>query len=102
MSTLSDPARFARTAIGGSMIGSAALLLGASLAWPAIKSNEAAQIAVIAQHPGRYYLCTILILASSMLLARIRIEIGRAGVWTPVTSGRRMPASAGKRKQCSG
>ena len=79
MSILSDPARFARTAIGGSMIGSAALLLGASLAWPAIKSNEAAQIAVISQHPGRYYLCTILILASSMLLVPALIGLMRMG-----------------------
>jgi hypothetical protein len=77
MSTLSDPARFARTAIGGSMIGSAALMLGASLGWPAIKSSEAAQIAVIAQHPGRYYLCTILILASSMLLVPALIGLMR-------------------------
>jgi hypothetical protein len=68
MSTLSDPARFARTALGGSMIGAAVLMLGASLAWPAIKSDEAAQLTVIAQHPSRYYLCTILILGSSMLL----------------------------------
>src|SRR4051794_13710662 len=79
MSTLSDPARFARTAIGGSMIGSATLLLGASLAWPAIKSDEAAQIAVIAQHPGRYYPCTILILASSMLLVPALIGLMRMG-----------------------
>jgi hypothetical protein len=50
------------------MIGSGVLLLAASLASPAIKTDEAAQIAVIAQHPTRYYLFTILILASSMLL----------------------------------
>lgn len=77
MSTLSDPARFARTAIGSSMIGAAVLLLGASVASPAIKSDEAAQIAVIAHHPTRYYLFTILILASSMLLVPALIGLMR-------------------------
>ena len=68
MSNLSDSHRFNRAAAGASMIGSALLLLGASLAWPSIKSDEAAQIAVIVAHPSRYYLATVLILASSMLL----------------------------------
>jgi hypothetical protein len=77
VSTLSDPARFARYTLGGSMIGSALLLLGASVASPAIKSNEAAQIAVIAQHPARYYLFTILILGSSMLLVPALIGLMR-------------------------
>jgi hypothetical protein len=77
MSTLADPARFARTAIGGSMIGSGLLMLGASLASPAIKSNEAAQIAVIAAHPTRYYLFTILLLGSSMLLVPAIIGLMR-------------------------
>ncbi len=77
MSTLSDPGRFARTAIGGSMIGSALLMLGASVASPAIKSDEAAQLAVIVQHPTRYYLFTILILASSMLFVPALIGLMR-------------------------
>jgi hypothetical protein len=77
MSTLSNPARFARNAIGGSMIGTGLLMLGASLASPAIKTNEAAQIAVIAQHPARYYLFTILILGSSMLLIPALIGLMR-------------------------
>jgi hypothetical protein len=77
MSTLSDPERFARYALGGSMIGSALLMLGASVASPAIKSNETAQIAVIAQHPARYYLFTILILGSSMLLVPALIGLMR-------------------------
>src|SRR5689334_4715795 len=77
MSTFSDPARFTRTALGGSMIGTAVLMLGASLAWPAIKSDEAAQISVIAQHPSRYYLCTILIVASSMLFVPAVIGLMR-------------------------
>jgi hypothetical protein len=77
MSTLSDPARFNRTVLGGSMIGAALTMLGASLVWPAIKSDEAAQLAVIAQHPARYYLCTILILASSMLLVPAIIGLMR-------------------------
>jgi hypothetical protein len=79
MSTLSDPVRFARTAIGGSMIGAALLMLGASLASPAIKSDEAAQLAVIAQHPTRYYLFTIMILGSSMLLVPAVIGLMRMG-----------------------
>jgi uncharacterized protein DUF4386 len=77
MSTLSDPARFNRTVLGGSMIGAALTMLGASLFWPAIKSDESAQIAAIAQHPARYYLCTILILASSMLLVPAIIGLMR-------------------------
>jgi hypothetical protein len=77
MSTLSDPVRFARTAIGGSMIGTGLLMLGGSLASPAIKSNEAAQIAVIAAHPTRYYLFTVLILGSSMLLVPALIGLMR-------------------------
>jgi hypothetical protein len=77
MSTLSDPVRFARTAVGGSMIGAGLLMLGASLAAPAIKSTEAAQIAVIAGHPTRYYLFTILILGSSMLLVPALIGLMR-------------------------
>jgi hypothetical protein len=77
MSTLSDPVRFARSAVGGSMIGTGLLMLGASLASPAIKSNEAAQIAVIAAHPTRYYLFTILILGSSMLLVPALIGLMR-------------------------
>jgi len=77
MSTLSDPARFNRTVFGGSMIGAALLMLGASLVWPAIKSDESAQLTVIAQHPARYYLCTILILASSMLLVPAIIGLMR-------------------------
>src|SRR4051812_547291 len=77
MSTLSDPVRFARTAVGGSMIGAGLLMLGASLAAPAIKSTEATQIAVIAAHPTRYYLFTILILGSSMLLVPALIGLMR-------------------------
>jgi hypothetical protein len=79
MSTLSDPARFTRTALGASMIGAAVLMLGASLAWPTIKSDDAAQLAVIAQHPARYYLCTMLILGSSMLLVPALIGLMRMG-----------------------
>src|SRR5690242_1244713 len=77
MSTLSDPARFKRVALGGSMIGTAVLGLGAALVWPAMKTDEAAQIAVIAQHPSRFYLCTILILGSSMLLVPALIGLMR-------------------------
>ncbi|HKN95213.1 MAG TPA: DUF4386 family protein [Thermoleophilaceae bacterium] len=77
MSTLSDPTRFTRTALGGSMIGSGVLGLAAAVVWPAMKSDDAAQLAVIAQHPSRFYLCTILILASSMLLVPALIGLMR-------------------------
>jgi hypothetical protein len=77
MSTLSDPVRFARTAIGGSMIGAAVLMLAASIVTPAIKSQEAAQLAVIAQHPTRYYLFTLLILGSSILFVPALIGLMR-------------------------
>jgi len=79
MSTLSDPARFTRVSVAGSMIGAAVLMLGAAIAAPAIKSDEAAQIAVIAQHPARYYLFTILILGSSMLFVPALIGLMRLG-----------------------
>jgi hypothetical protein len=50
------------------MIGAGVLMLASALFWPPIKSNEAAQLAVIAGHPARYYLSTVLILGGSMLL----------------------------------
>jgi hypothetical protein len=77
MSTFSDPARFAKVALGGSMIGSGVLGLAAALVWPVIKSDDAAQLGVIAQHPSRFYLCTVLILASSMLLVPALIGLMR-------------------------
>ena len=77
MSTLADPGRFARVMFGGSMIGAALFMLGSSLAWPPIKSDDAAQLAVIAQHPTRFYLCTILILVSSMLFVPALIGLMR-------------------------
>lgn len=79
MSTLSDPDRFTRVALAASMIGAGVLMIASAIVMPAIKSDEAAQIAVIAQHPARYYLFTILILGSSMLLVPALIGLMRLG-----------------------
>jgi hypothetical protein len=60
--------QFSKTAVGLGLIGAPVLTLIASIISPAIKSDEAAQLAVIAHHPARYYAFTILTLAGIMLL----------------------------------
>jgi len=47
---------FSKIVVGVSLIGAPLLTLVSTLVSPAIKSDEAAQIAVIAAHPARYYL----------------------------------------------
>lgn len=60
--------QFSKTAAGVGLIGAPLLTLIASVASPAIKSDETAQLAVIAHHPARYYAFAIFTLAGIMLL----------------------------------
>jgi hypothetical protein len=60
--------QFSRTAVGVGLIGAPLLTLVASIASPAIKSDNAAQVAVIADHPARYYAFTMFTLAGIILL----------------------------------
>jgi hypothetical protein len=60
--------QFSRTAVGVGLIGAPLLTLVASIASPAIKSDDAAQVAVIAAHPARYYAFTMFTLAGIVLL----------------------------------
>jgi hypothetical protein len=46
---------FSKIAVGVSLIAAPLLTLVSAVVSPAIKSDEAAQIAVIAQHPARFY-----------------------------------------------
>jgi hypothetical protein len=59
---------FSRTAVGIGLIGAPLLTLVSSIASPAIKSDNADQLAVIAQHPDRYYLFSIFAFAGIALL----------------------------------
>jgi hypothetical protein len=60
--------QFSTTAIGIGLIGAPLLTLISSLASPAIKSDAAGQIAVITQHPDRYYVFSVLAFAGIALL----------------------------------
>ncbi len=60
--------QFTRTAVGVGLIGAPVLTLIGSLASPAIKSDGAAQLAVINAHPARYYAFTIFTWAGIALL----------------------------------
>jgi hypothetical protein len=65
---LSNPNQFEK-ALAGACLVLAPLFLVASAAFsPAIKSDEGAQLAVIAQHPDRFYLSGALGLVSAVLL----------------------------------
>jgi hypothetical protein len=60
--------QFSRTAVGVGLIGAPLLTLAGSIASPAIKSDNAAQLEVIAQHPARYYAFTVFTFAGIALL----------------------------------
>jgi len=64
---LSDPHHFRRLA-GASLVLAPLLLLASSAVSPALKSDEGAQLAVIARHPDRFYLFSILGLVSAIVL----------------------------------
>jgi hypothetical protein len=65
---LSNPHHFERMLAGACLVLAPLLLLASSAVSPAIKSDEGAQLAVIARHPDRFYLFSVLGLASSVLL----------------------------------
>jgi hypothetical protein len=65
--TLSDPRTFRRLA-GASLVLAPLLLLASSTVSPALKSDEGAQLAVIARHPDRFYLFSMLGLISAIVL----------------------------------
>jgi hypothetical protein len=65
---LSKPHHFERTLAGACLVLAPLLLLASSAVSPAIKSDEGAQLAVIAQHPDRFYLFSLLGLVSAVLL----------------------------------
>jgi hypothetical protein len=55
-------------AIALSLIACPLFLLASALVSPAIKSDEGAQLTVVAQHPDRWYVSTILMLVGSILI----------------------------------
>ena len=65
---LSDAHHLPKTVAGLSLILAPLLLLGSAVALPGSKSDEGAQLAVIAQHPDRYYLFCLLGLVGTALL----------------------------------
>src|SRR3954452_23114162 len=81
--------QFSRTAVGVGLIGAPLLTLVASIASPAIKSDDSAQLAVIAAHPARYYVFTIFTLAGIVLLVPALLGLmemarERAAAWANV------------------
>lgn len=64
---LSDPHHFSRLA-GASLVLAPLLLLASSAVAPALKSDEGAQLTVIARHPDRFYLFSVLGLVSAIVL----------------------------------
>jgi hypothetical protein len=68
MSNVSDHRGFTRKALGSCLILAPLFLLLSAVVMPAIKSDETAQLDVIARHPDRYYLFTVFILVGGMLL----------------------------------
>ena len=60
--------RLPMTVAGLCLILAPLLSLASSLVSPALKSDEGAQLDVIAQHPNRWYWFTLLLLAGSILL----------------------------------
>jgi len=64
---LSDPHHFRRLA-GASLVLAPLLLLASSAVSPELKSDEEAQLTVIARHPDRFYLFSILGLVSAIVL----------------------------------
>jgi hypothetical protein len=65
---LSNPNQFEKTLAGACLVLAPLFLLASAAFSPAIKSDEGAQLAVIAQHPDRFYLSSALGLISAVLL----------------------------------
>src|SRR3989454_5080055 len=89
---LSDPHHFRRLA-GASLVLAPLLLLASSAVSPALKSDEGAQLAVIARHPDRFYLFSILGLVSAIVLVPALLGLmhmlrERAPGWGYIGGGR--------------
>ena len=65
---LSNPHHFEKTLAGACLVLAPLFLLASAALSPAIKSDEGAQLAVIARHPDRYHLFSVLGLVSAVLL----------------------------------
>ncbi len=65
---LSNPDRFEKMLAGACLVLAPLFLLASAAVSPAMKSDEGEQLAVIAQHPDRWYLFSVLGLGSSILL----------------------------------
>ena len=65
---LSSPHHFEKTLAGACLVLAPLFLLASSAFSPAIKSDEGDQLAVIAGHPDRFYLFSMLGLVSAVLL----------------------------------
>jgi hypothetical protein len=60
--------RFSKITVGTCLIAAPLLTLVSAVVSPAIKSGEAEQVAVIAQHPDRFYLFALFTLAGIMAM----------------------------------
>ena len=65
---LSNPDRFEKILAGACLVLAPLFLLASALVSPPMKGDEGEQLAVIAQHPDRWYLSSALGLVSSILL----------------------------------
>jgi hypothetical protein len=63
-----DEDGLSRTAVGVALIACPLFALASSAVAPAFKSDERAQLDVVAQHPTRWYWFTLLLLVSTILL----------------------------------
>jgi hypothetical protein len=68
--------RLPTTTVALSLILAPLFSLGSSVVSPALKSDEGAQLDVIAQHPTRWYWFTLLLLIGSILLVPALLGIG--------------------------
>jgi hypothetical protein len=65
---VSDPNHFHKTVAGACLVLAPLFLLASSAVAPALTADEGAQLTVIAHHPDRFYLFSVLGLVSSILL----------------------------------
>src|SRR5438093_1475898 len=78
---LSDPRHFRRLA-GASLVLAPLLLLASSAVSPALKSDEGAQLAVVARPPDRFYLFSMLGLVTTIVLVPALL-VGSSAVLLP-------------------
>jgi hypothetical protein len=87
--------RLLAQAAAASLITAPLLGLAAACAWPPLRTGERAQIAAIAVQPGRWYLFSLFILLSSIMLVPAVLALMRLlGHTCPVWSPGAWPGSA--------